>query len=87
MKHYDSVPRNLRTKHRAIKRIFVERKMCNYCGTIHRVIPDVAFPYKQYEAELISGVVEGLITAETLGFEDYPCESTMKRWLDECLHK
>lgn len=47
----------------------------------------MVFPYKQYEAELISGVVEGLITAETLGFEDYPCESTMKRWLDEYLHK
>lgn len=47
----------------------------------------MAFPYKQYEAELISGVLEGLITVETLDFEDYPCESTMKRWLDEYLHK
>ena len=26
------------------------------------------------------GVLEGLITCETLGFEDYPCEMTMIRW-------
>lgn len=25
-------------------------------------------------------VLEGLITCETLGFEDYPCEMTMIRW-------
>lgn len=38
-------------------------------------------PYKQYEAEVIIGVLEGLITCETLGFEDYPCEMTMSRWI------
>ena len=40
-------------------------------------------PYKQYEAEVIIGVLEGLITCETLGFEDFPCEMTMLRWLSQ----
>jgi len=40
-------------------------------------------PYKQYEAELIIGVLDGLITYETLGYEDYPCESTMLKWLSQ----
>ena len=31
----------------------------------------------------IFGVLEGLITCETLGFEDYPCEMTMLRWLSQ----
>ena len=37
-------------------------------------------PYKQYEAEVIIGGLEGFITCETIGFEDYPCEMTMVRW-------
>ena len=28
-------------------------------------------------------VLEGLITCETIGFEDYPCEMTMLRWLSQ----
>lgn len=36
--------------------------------------------YKQYESEIIAGVIEGLITCETFGYEDYPCEMTMIRW-------
>lgn len=41
------------------------------------------YPYKQYEAEIIDGVREGLIDSSTLGFEDYPSEMTMKRWRKE----
>ena len=29
---------------------------------------------------MIRGVLEGLITSDTLGFEDYPCEATMANW-------
>ena len=43
-------------------------------------IPMRRLPYKQYEAEVIIGVLEGFITCETIGFEDYPCEMTMVRW-------
>ena len=56
---------------------------CSGCGAIHRELGGLFFPYKQYEAEVIFGVLEGLITCETLGFEDYPCEMTMLRWLSQ----
>lgn len=55
------------------------------CGCIHRNLPDYIYPYKQYEAEIIDGVVEGFITCDTIGFEDYPCEMTMFRWRSENL--
>jgi hypothetical protein len=50
---------------------------------MHRELPDYILPYKQYEIEVIMGVLEGLITCETLGYEDYPCEMTMFRWLSQ----
>lgn len=56
------------------------RLRCCNCHAVHRELPDFIFPYKQYEADIIIGVLEGLITCETLGFEDYPCEMTMIRW-------
>lgn len=52
------------------------------CNSIHREIPPEILPFKQYEKEIVEGVIEGLITSDTLGFEDYPCEMTMKRWID-----
>ena len=63
--------------------IVIRRLRCTICGSLHRELPEELFPYKQYEAEVIIGVLEGLITCETLGFEDYPCEMTMSRWLAE----
>ena len=60
-----------------------EQERCPGCGAIHRELGGLFFPYKQYEAEVIFGVLEGLITCETLGFEDYPCEMTMLRWLSQ----
>ena len=50
---------------------------------LHRELTELLFPYKQYESEVITGVLEGLITCETIGFEDYPCEMTMLRWLSQ----
>ena len=47
---------------------------------MHRSITEDIFPFKQYDAEIINGVVEGLITQDTLGFEDYPSETTVKEW-------
>ncbi len=74
------VDRIVRTKGRETKWIKLQRLLCANCGKVHREIPDIIFPYKQYEAELIQGVWEGLITTDTYGYEDYPCETTMKRW-------
>lgn len=80
MKYYDKVSRIVRSKNRKTKWIKVERFRCPYCGCIYRNLPDNIFPYKQYEAEIIRGVLEGFITSETIGYEDYPCEMTMFRW-------
>lgn len=80
LEYYDSVSRIIRTKERKTQHIRVRRLRCSKCGAVHRELPDYIFPYKQYEAEIIRGVIEGLITCETMGYEDYPCEMTMIRW-------
>lgn len=80
LKYYDSVKRIVRTKYGHKKKVDIKRFRCCKCHSIHRELPDFIFPYKQYEADIIIGVIEGLITCETLEFEDYPCEMTMIRW-------
>lgn len=80
LKHYDTVKRIFRTKYRKTKCIRIDRLKCLKCGSVHRKIPMNIFPYKQYETEMIKGVLEGYITSETLGYEDYPCAMTMTRW-------
>lgn len=80
LKYYDSVKRLVRTKYGHKKKVIVPRLRCIQCRSIQRELPDSIFPYKQYEADIIIGVIEGLITCETIGFEDYPCEMTMIRW-------
>lgn len=80
LKYYGMVPRIVRTKNRVTNWVKIRRLRCDKCKAFHREIPPFIFPFKQYEVEVIAGVVEGLITCETLGFEDYPCEATMERW-------
>ncbi len=80
LKYYDSVKRIVRTKNRNTRKIIIHRYRCLSCFSIHREIPNRILPYKQYESEIIIGVREGLITSNTLGYEDYPCEMTMIRW-------
>lgn len=87
MKRYDGVERIIRRKGNKVDHIIIERYRCPKCGSIHRILPDSLYPYKQYESDIIDGVIEGLIDSNTLGFEDYPCEMTMKRWrkeIDNC---
>lgn len=81
LKYYDKVKRIVKTKRGLSQYVLINRLKCVKCKSIHRVIPEFIFPYKQYEAEVILGVLEGYITPDTLGFEDYPCESTMLRWI------
>lgn len=81
LRFFDNVKRIVRTKARMTEWIVIRRLRCDVCGTLHRELPEELYPYKQYEAEVIIGVLEGLITCETLGFEDYPCEMTMARWM------
>lgn len=83
LKYYDKVQRIVRTKGRASKQVQIRRLKCVKCEAIHRELPDYILPYKQYEVEIIKGVLEGLITCETLDYEDYPCETTMIRWISQ----
>lgn len=83
LKHYDTVGRVVRTKGGRMERIKIRRFRCAQCGAFHRQIPNGLLPFKQYEAEVVYGVLEGLITPDTIGFEDYPCEMTMLRWLSQ----
>mgnify|MGYP003375036170 CR=1 FL=1 len=71
LKPYDKVLRVVRTKGRKTKRVSIRRLRCTECGGLHREIPQYICPYKQYEKDVIQGVLEGLITCETLGYEDY----------------
>lgn len=80
LKYYDKVKRIIRVKGGAKLWVNVKRFKCSSCKRLRRALPNSIFPYKHYEAEIINGVVNGFITSETLGFEDYPCEMTMKRW-------
>ena len=71
LKRYDNVLRIVRIKGRKTSWVKVNRFRCPSCGQIRRELPDYISPYKQYEAEVIRGVLEGFITCETYGYEDY----------------
>lgn len=79
--YQDSVKRIKKTKYGEKSFVLVPRYLCKNCHTIRRYLPDDLVRMKHYEKEVITGVIEGLITSETLGFEDYPSEETMKRWI------
>lgn len=80
LKHYDKILRIVRTKAREKHRVILRRLRCVRCHRIHRELPEFIFPYKHYDGRIIQAVLDGRITPETLGYEDYPCEMTMKRW-------
>lgn len=83
LKYYDTVRRVSRSKHRKTSRLYIRRMRCKGCQSLHKELPDSIFPYKQYEAEMILGVLEGYITSDTLGYEIYPHEITMLRWTSQ----
>ena len=58
----------------------IERRSCSAGCGLHRLIPDFLAPYKHYDIDIITGVLNGTITPEKQAFEDYPCEKTMERW-------
>lgn len=63
------------------RRIYLIRRLkCQKCGKPHRELPDFLAPFKQYAAEIISGVLDGIIQSEDEDSIDSPCEETMSRW-------
>lgn len=59
----------------------IRRFRCSACGSYHNELPDLLLPYKHYEAEVISGVLDGIVTPDDQDSEDYPSLSTMLYWL------
>lgn len=80
VKYYDKVLRIVRLAEKNVIRIYIQRFKCMSCGRIHRKLPSNLQPYKQYDARIITGVVNGTITSNMIEYEDYPYEMTMKRW-------
>ena len=83
LKYYDHVSRFVRTEHGRKIKITLRRFKCEKCNTIHREIPKIIFPHKQYSSEIIKGVLNDVISPDILDYEDFPCEETMKRWKKE----
>ena len=81
LRYYDEAQRIVRTSGGNSKWVNIRRLKCDIYGLLHRELPVYLTPYKHYDCEIINGVVEGYITSDTLGYEDYPCETTMQRWV------
>lgn len=80
MKHRDYTNRIIRVAGGLKNYIQIERFICPMCGVIKRDLPNTVLPYKQYSKAIIFGVINGRITTDTIGYEDYPCYVTMERW-------
>jgi len=80
LKHYDKVERIVRKKGGHKHWVTIRRLRCVDCHKIQRELPDYILPYKQYHSAIIQGVLKGAITSDTIDYEDYPCEMTMRRW-------
>ena len=75
MKYHDKAKRRIKMKGGSSKWVYIKRYQCPKCGKIERKLPKNILPFKHYEKDIIEGVTEG--------YEDYPCEMTMKRWREE----
>ena len=80
LRPYGFKSRYVRGKYGKRSTIKIKRYKCVSCNSAHNKLPNFIIPYVRYEADIVYGVLEGLITVNTLGFEDYPSEQTMKRW-------
>ena len=80
LKHEGRVKRIVRSEYGKVEQIWIKRLKCLKCGMVHRVLPSHLIPFKHFKANIIDGVQQGSITSNDLGYEDYPCELTMKRW-------
>lgn len=59
----------------------VPQLICNNCNTTMRHLPTNLMPYKQYERDIIEGVINGSITSSLVYGGEYPSEETMKLWV------
>lgn len=60
--------------------LLLRRLYCRKCRRLHIELPACLSPYKQYDVEVIEGVIDGIVTEDDLDSENYPCAATMERW-------
>jgi hypothetical protein len=61
--------------------LMIRRFRCRRCKKLHNELPDCLVAFKHYKAEIISGVVDGIVTPDDLDSENYPCAGTIYLWL------
>lgn len=80
--HYRDSRKRIRKKEGGIKEfLMIRRFQCDHCQSYHNELPDCLVPFKHYETEVISGVLDGVVSPNDLDAEDYPSFMTMLRWL------
>ena len=80
--HYRDSRLRIRRKEGGVKEHLILRRFrCSSCHSDQTELPDCLVPYKHYEAEVISGVLDEVVRPEDLDSEDYPSFSTMRRWI------
>lgn len=78
----DHVKRICRLEGGETEWFIIPRHQCDNdgCGRMHRMVPDFLVPFKHYKAEIISGVLDGIVTPSDEDSFDQPSENTMKAW-------
>ena len=80
--HYrDSRKRIMKREGGRKDHLMIRRFRCDNCHSHHNELPDCLVPRKHYDAEVISGVLSGVVSRDDLDSEDYPSFATMLRWL------
>jgi len=62
--------------------LLIGRYRCEKCNCLHTALPDCLVKYKHYRSSIIEGVIDETVSEDDLAYEDYPCATTMLRWLD-----
>lgn len=78
--HRDNRYRISKDYHGRKRWLRIRRLKCSNCSRLHNELPDSLTPYKHYKTEIIENVLDAVSTPQDETTEDYPCESTMKRW-------
>lgn len=78
--YYSTVKRIVKHGSGVKSQVYISRLHCEKCGKEHRALPSCVLPYKHYDATIILGFKTGAYSTNDLDFEDYPSESTVRRW-------
>lgn len=81
LKYRDARKRICRKEGGVKEVIKIRRFRCDECCSYHNELPDCLVPFKHYATEVISGVLDQVISADDLESEDFPSYITMMRWL------